>query len=139
MRKIDFSVAQRTSMQEWLRLLPDMAKLIGGWMGDQRVPWRNKATLVGVIVYIISPIDILPDLIPVLGQVDDLAMLGVALRALLTEVDDAVLYAHWAGNRELLNFIQALVEQGTRWLPADVIEWLNGKSPETVDSDAREL
>jgi uncharacterized membrane protein YkvA (DUF1232 family) len=56
---------------------------------DPRVPWYAKAVGVGVVAYALSPIDLIPDFIPVLGQIDDLVLvpLGLLLVARLIPAD----------------------------------------------------
>ena len=64
--------------------MPDCAVLFKRLLRDPRVPRRAKAALVVAIPYLVSPIDLIPDFIPVLGQLDDallvIAVLGYAAR-----------------------------------------------------------
>lgn len=140
MREIDLSRVARAEVQDWVQLLPSLAKLVTRLVRDRRVPWRHKAVLLGVSAYLLSPLDIIPDFVPGLGQLDELAMVAFALRTLLTEVDEQVLLSHWDGNRDLLELVQAIVERSTQWLPSEVVGWLHEKSaPGTVDGQARPL
>ncbi len=137
MKSIDLSRLAKAEVEDWVMLLPNFIKLLGGLVLDPRVSWRRKAVLLGVIAYVISPIDALPDVIPGIGQLDDLALIALALRAMLTEVDESVVAAHWGGNRDLLDVIQAVVERATQWLPQDVLAWIGETSgQQTVDSQA---
>ena len=52
-------------------------------LADPRVDWWRKALLVAVIVYSASPIDLIPDFIPVAGQLDDAILVVIAVRVLL--------------------------------------------------------
>lgn len=45
---------------------------------DPQVPWHAKATGIAAIIYLISPIDLIPDVMPIIGWLDDLAMLPLA-------------------------------------------------------------
>ena len=46
---------------------------------DPRVPWYTRVPLVGLLVYLAMPLDIIPDFIPVIGQLDDLLVAGLAV------------------------------------------------------------
>lgn len=65
----------------------DLAALVRAWAGRRYrvVPWRSLGILALVLVYVVSPIDIIPDVIPGFGVVDDAAMLGLFLRSLLRD------------------------------------------------------
>ena len=62
-----------------VRKLPTYARLIWGLARDPRVPLSQKAVLGGIAAYLAFPIDIIPDFIPVIGQMDDLAVLILGL------------------------------------------------------------
>lgn len=66
---------RRIMKLSWRRKL----SLVGRFLGDPRVPLRAKAIMPGTLLYLASPIDFIPDFIPVLGQLDDLLVLGLAL------------------------------------------------------------
>ena len=70
------------------------ARLVFALMRDRRVPLAAKLILPAAVVYVVLPIDILPDIIPVLGQIDDLVMLVVALVVFLMSVPRRVLMEH---------------------------------------------
>jgi len=67
-------------------------------MTDRRVSSVNKLLVAGAIAYIVTPVDLVPDFIPFLGQVDDVYLLILALRRLLRNAGSAVLLAHWSGD-----------------------------------------
>jgi len=60
-------------------------------------PWRSIGLLAILIVYVISPIDLVPDYIPVIGVIDDLAMVGFFLRALHNDVQK---FRSWERQRQ---------------------------------------
>ena len=62
----------------FLFFLPNMVMLLGRLMKDSRVPTAEKALFAAAIVYVISPLDFIPDVFPVIGQLDDL---GIAVAA----------------------------------------------------------
>ena len=63
--------------------LPDFARLYLRLLGDRSVPFMAKAILVAGVIYAISPLDFLPDMMPLLGQVDDLSIFIMACRAFI--------------------------------------------------------
>jgi len=78
-----------------IKILPKLLKLIGRLMKDPRVNFLPKAALVGSLVYLISPIDLIPDFVaPLVGQLDDIAILYFALRYFFASVPPQVLEEH---------------------------------------------
>jgi uncharacterized membrane protein YkvA (DUF1232 family) len=99
-----FSVPGRFSA---LRSLAARARLVARLVRDPRVPgWMKAAALVPVL-YVLSPIDVVPDLVPVLGQLDDLAFLLVAAEMFLAFCPPDVVQHHRTG-----------ILRGLRWSPA---------------------
>jgi uncharacterized membrane protein YkvA (DUF1232 family) len=62
---------------------------------DARIPARDKAVLLALVALVISPIDIIPDFIPILGQLDDLVMLVVILDYVFNRIPEEVLVSHF--------------------------------------------
>jgi uncharacterized membrane protein YkvA (DUF1232 family) len=84
------------------RFVPDCVVLFKRLLADPRVEWWRKALLVVVIVYLASPIDLVPDFIPVAGQLDDAILVVIALRVLLRGSGPRLLAEHWPGPRQSL-------------------------------------
>jgi uncharacterized membrane protein YkvA (DUF1232 family) len=84
------------------RFVPDCVVLFKRLLADPRVEWWRKALLVLVIVYLASPIDLVPDFIPVAGQLDDAILVVIALRVLLRGSGPRLLAEHWPGPRQSL-------------------------------------
>ena len=93
--------AKRT-VAGYIAELPRFLKLLWGLMTDPRVATLDKVLVVGAIAYIVTPIDMIPDFIPFLGEVDDLFLLVLALRRLLQNAGRTVLLTHWSGDPEVL-------------------------------------
>jgi uncharacterized membrane protein YkvA (DUF1232 family) len=62
---------------------------------DPRIPERDKKVLLAMVALVISPIDLIPDWIPVVGQLDDLVMIALILDYFFTVLDGNVLLSHW--------------------------------------------
>lgn len=84
-------------LRELALFIPRLAKLVAGVLRDERVPLSVKVGLGGAALYLASPVDLLPDFIPVAGHLDDLLVAAVVLDALLNQVDRRVLLDHWGG------------------------------------------
>ena len=90
--------AARRTLVGTIREIPSYLRLLGGLLTDGRVSRVDKLLVVGAIAYIITPIDLIPDFIPFLGQVDDVYLLVLSLTRLISHAGLPVLSAHWAGD-----------------------------------------
>lgn len=88
--------AKRTVMG-YIGELPRFLRLLWGLATDPRVAMLDKLIVAGAIAYIVMPIDIIPDFIPFLGEVDDVYLLVLSLRRLMQNAGRAVLLSHWTG------------------------------------------
>ena len=77
---------------EWFKKL---VKFIKDVAGDERIPDRDKTVVLALLALIISPIDLIPDWIPILGQLDDLVMLALVLDYLFQRLDQNILLSHY--------------------------------------------
>jgi uncharacterized membrane protein YkvA (DUF1232 family) len=84
----------------YIKQLPSYLRLLGGLLGDKRVSVVDKLLVAGAIAYIVMPIDLIPDFIPFLGEVDDVFVLILALQRLVANAGRPVLQAHWSGTME---------------------------------------
>ncbi len=85
-----------------VRHIPAYLRLLGGLLFDARVATLDKLLVAGAIAFVLSPADIIPNMIPVLGELDDLFILTLALQHLVAHADEQVLRDHWAGDPEEL-------------------------------------
>jgi uncharacterized membrane protein YkvA (DUF1232 family) len=101
---------------ELLEALPSFAKLIYRLIRDPRVPFRRKVVLGLVTAYLFVPVDLVPDFVPGLGQVDDLLLVIWALERFVIDTPDEVLYDLWDGNPSLLGRVLHVL----RYSPKDL-------------------
>src|SRR5918992_3438163 len=106
--------------REWIRALPNLAKLLYRLARDPRVPRRNKFVLAAVAAYLVIPFDLIPDWIPGLGQLEDVALVIVALDGLLNKVPQEILEEHWDGDPGVLETIREGLARVTEMVPARV-------------------
>ena len=91
--------AKRTVIY-YMKQLPAYLRLLGGLLTDKRVAPVDKLMVAGAIAYILLPLDIVPDFIPFIGEVDDVFILVLALQRLVSNAGRQVLAAHWTGAME---------------------------------------
>ena len=103
-----------------LKELPSFFKLVFRLLRDPRVPRLNKALFGAVAVYMLTPIDLVPDFLGVLGWVDDLYLLGLALGRLMGSAGPDALLRHWDGNPAALGYLIEGVEEMGGMLPKKV-------------------
>lgn len=81
-----------------LPLVPEVARLARATRADPATPRPTRIALGALLLYLLSPIDLLPDLLPGIGTVDDLVFAGVILRRVAPRVGTATLRSHWQGS-----------------------------------------
>jgi uncharacterized membrane protein YkvA (DUF1232 family) len=86
---------RREEARAAVRLLPDLAVLVRRLLADGRVPRRAKVALWLTLAYLVSPLDLVPDVIPVAGQLDDALLVGLAVRYALRRCETDLLGELW--------------------------------------------
>jgi hypothetical protein len=89
-------------LRELARLIPDCLTTIGRLRGDPRVPRRAKVAVVLAGLWLASPIDLLPEFLPVIGPLDDVVVVALALRYAARQVPRELLLDAWPGDPRLL-------------------------------------
>ena len=97
---------------------PRLARMIASLMADRTVPKAAKIALAAVAVYLASPIDLIPDFLPVIGYLDDVLLVAVVMDGLLTYVDRALLLRYWPGDPASLDAFAAVARRVARWVPS---------------------
>jgi len=83
--------------------IPSYLRLMGGLLTDPRVSALDKVLLGVAVAYVIAPIDLIPDFVPFIGQVDDVFIVVLALRRLISNAGMRVIRDHWDGAIEDLH------------------------------------
>ena len=117
----------RGFLMSMIMLIPNFLKLLGRLFRDSRVSTTEKALLVGTIIYVISPLDLIPDVIPFIGEIDDLYLVSLVLLRLLARTDDDVLREHWDGRGNLVSMVDKIVRAAQYVLPKRVQRILLGR------------
>jgi uncharacterized membrane protein YkvA (DUF1232 family) len=101
-------LGRRAEARALAGFVPDCVVLVKRLIGDERVPRRRKLLLAALVAYLALPIDLVPDFIPVAGQLDDAILLGLALRSLVRASGPAIVREHWPGPEESLRTVLRL-------------------------------
>ncbi|HEY2887244.1 MAG TPA: YkvA family protein [Candidatus Limnocylindrales bacterium] len=95
-----------------VRVLPDTLRLIRTLITDRAVPLDVRITLVVMLVWLISPIDLIPEFIPVLGPIDDLVVAVAAMRYVRRRLGSAELRRRWPGSEAGFDTLTRIVGTG---------------------------
>jgi uncharacterized membrane protein YkvA (DUF1232 family) len=102
------AVGRRTDAVAVARFVPDCVCLFRRLLGDRRISRWRKLFLALVLLYLVTPIDLVPDFIPVAGALDDAIVVAVALRAFLHGAGPALVREHWPGPLRSLDAVVRL-------------------------------
>ena len=117
---------------ETLAILPDFFHLAIKCLFDRTIPVENKGALVLAVAYVVSPIDLIPDIWFITGWLDDLLVLTMALNKFLDVENFAIKQAitrHWAGEGEVIDTIKHVLATGDAaidFLPKRLFQTIKG-------------
>lgn len=135
MAKLD-NILAKSVLKETILFIPNFVKLLFRLMQDSRVTSTDKALVAATIAYVLSPWDLVPDIIPFFGQLDDLLLVALVLKRLMDSVEEEVLIEYWDGNEDLLLTMEKITDLAVRFLPPKIYDKLIKKSrPGTIDVD----
>src|SRR5690349_6873802 len=95
-------------LKEALRLLPDLLRLLRRLAADRTLPRGVRLRLVLLLAYLATPIDLVPDVVPVLGYADDVVVVALVLRSVVRRAGPDALRRHWPGSPEGLAVVTRL-------------------------------
>lgn len=110
-------------------MLPNILKLVGRLLLDPRVPRRAKLTLGMAAAYVAGPVDLIPDMIPVLGWADDVLIMMFAVDSLIDRAGSDIVDEYWDGPGDLLSLVREIVGLSRSVIPrriTSVIDRLSG-------------
>jgi uncharacterized membrane protein YkvA (DUF1232 family) len=123
------AVQGRRLIQDTILIVPNIVKLVGRLLADPRVPRRSKIALGAAAAYVASPIDLVPDIIPVVGWADDILFLLMAIDGLISRSGKEIVEEHWDGPVDLLTLIEDVLSLARGIVPTKIrgiFDRLNG-------------
>jgi uncharacterized membrane protein YkvA (DUF1232 family) len=92
-----------------VRVVPDLLRLIRGLIADRSVPLGARLALVGLLIWLLNPIDLIPEFIPVLGPLDDVIVAVIVLRYVRRKVGLEELEHRWPGTPEGFGLLSGIL------------------------------
>ncbi len=123
------SLQARQLVTDAVLMMPNIIKLVARLLQDPRVPRRAKITLGLAAAYVASPIDFIPEVIPVIGWADDVIIVMFAIDALIERAGEEVVEEHWDGPGDLLALVRDVVALSRNIVPkrlGQIIDRLSG-------------
>jgi uncharacterized membrane protein YkvA (DUF1232 family) len=97
-----------TRLRDALRLVPDVVRLLRRLAADPTLPRGVRIRLGALVAYLVLPIDLIPDFIPVVGYADDAIIVAIALRSATRAAGPEAIDRHWPGTPEGLAAVKRL-------------------------------
>ena len=104
-------------MKKLLRALPDLVRLMARLAADPVLPRSAKVALAAAVVYLLSPVDLIPDFVPFVGYLDDALLAAVVLDGVLNYVDRGVVLRYWPGSPQSLDKLARAARLLAIWVP----------------------
>jgi uncharacterized membrane protein YkvA (DUF1232 family) len=100
-----------------LRALPNLVRLIARLAVDPTLPRAAKVALAAALVYLASPVDLVPDFIPLVGYLDDVLLVALLVDGLLNYVDRGLVLRYWPGTADSLERLARVARMLAVWVP----------------------
>lgn len=107
---------------DYLFIIPDMAALLYRLLKDKRVSLKTKLIISGAIAYIAFPTDIIPDNIPFVGKIDEIAVAFFALERIIDDVSINIILENWEGKNDIVLVIKNIIEYVVNFTGAKNVE-----------------
>ena len=117
----------RSRMANLLFFIPNLLVLCWRLMVDSRVPAKERLLVAGAIVYALVPLDVIPDMLPFIGQVDDAYLIALSLLRLMTVTDPRVVRQHWRGGGDVVELVGAVALTASKVLPKKITRVLTAQ------------
>lgn len=107
---------------DYIFVLPDIAALIYRLLKDKRVSMKTKLVISAAVAYIAVPCDIIPDKVPFIGKIDDIAIGVFALNVIMTDIPLNVVLENWQGKNDILIVLKNVIDYATNFTGAKNID-----------------
>jgi uncharacterized membrane protein YkvA (DUF1232 family) len=98
-------LGRKSLARELTALLPNVVRLFRGLLGDERVPRSSKVLLLFGAAWLASPVDLIPEFLPVIGPLDDAVVAALVLRHVVRRAGPDVMRDHWRGDPRTLSVL----------------------------------
>lgn len=126
----------KSRMKNLLMFLPNMVVLCARLMVDSRVPRTERALFAAAVIYAIVPFDFIPDMIPFVGQVDDLFLISLTVLRLIDRTDDTVVREHWRGGGDVVQLAESVTTIAPFLMPRRISRVLLSKVKPTAEGSS---
>src|SRR5260370_41725832 len=110
----------KSRMKNLLMFLPNMVILSARLMVDSRVPRTERALFAAAVIYAIIPFDFIPDMLPFIGQVDDIFLISLTLLRLIDRTHDRIGREHWRGVGDIFQLPETFVPLPPFMIPSRI-------------------
>ena len=114
-------------MKNLLLFIPNLMLLCARLMADPRVPTKERLLVAGAVIYVIIPFDLIPDMLPFVGQVDDAYLVALTLLRLMKVTEPDVVRGHWRGGGDVVELIGSTALIAGKLLPKRIRRVLTSK------------
>jgi len=123
----------KSRMKNLLMFLPNMVILSVRLMVDSRVPRTERALFAAAIIYAIIPFDFIPDMLPFVGQIDDVLLISMTLLRLVDRTDDTVVREHWRGGGDIIQLAESVATVAPLLIPRRISRVLLARVKPTAE------
>ncbi len=128
----------KSDIADVLLNVPDFFYLLVKLANDPDVPNANRRQIVAAVIYFVSPLDVIPDVIPGLGWLDDLYLALIVIDGLMNAVDLDVIEKYWLGDEDIIHMVKLTLDRLNDKLGAGLIKRIidslhKNKDPEVYD------
>ncbi|MBU3103742.1 YkvA family protein [Clostridium gasigenes] len=109
-------------VSDYIFILPDLVALLYRLLKDSRVPIKTKLIISASVAYIAFPTDIIPNNIPFIGKIDELAVTFFALNRIVNDVPVYILLENWEGKTDIISALKSIIEYVTNFTGARNVE-----------------
>ena len=120
-------ITARERVSAMLRFMPNLVGLCGRLIADARVSKTDKALFASAILYALAPLDLMPDLLPFIGQVDDAYLIALTLLRMIDRADEGVVREHWRGDGDPVLLARSMAGLAPMLLPRRISRVLSAK------------
>ena len=129
----------RRRMKNLLLFIPNLIMLCGRLMVDARVPAKERLLVAGAIIYAVIPLDLIPDMLPFIGQVDDAYLIALTLLRLMITTDARLVREHWRGGGDIIELVGSMATIAGKLLPQKIRRVLTARIESSERGSKKDL